>query len=65
MMTSISRISKSRAVIILALTGFVSSPVFAFDAEAAEALALQNSCFKYHSIEKKKDGPAYRDVAAK
>ena len=65
MMISISRISKSLSVITLALAGLVSSSAFAFDAETAEALARQNSCFKCHSIEKKKDGPAYRDVAAK
>lgn len=65
MMTSIPKIRKSLAVSALALTGFVSSSVFAFDAETAEEMARQNSCFKCHSIEKKKDGPAYRDVAAK
>jgi cytochrome c len=64
MMTFIPGISKF-AVITLALTGLVSSSVFAFDAETAEEIARQNSCFKCHAIEKKKDGPAYRDVAAK
>ncbi|MEO5658861.1 MAG: c-type cytochrome [Polaromonas sp.] len=28
-------------------------------------LARQNGCFKCHSIDKKKDGPPYREVAAK
>lgn len=28
-------------------------------------LARQNSCFKCHSVDKKKDGPSYREVAAK
>jgi|SRR5450631_2346762 len=37
----------------------------AVDADAAQALARQNNCFKCHSVEKKKDGPAYKDVAAK
>jgi cytochrome c len=37
----------------------------AVDAEAAQALARQNNCFKCHSVDKKKDGPAYHDVAAK
>ena len=37
----------------------------AVDAEAAKTLARQSGCFKCHSVEKKKDGPAYRDVAAK
>ena len=37
----------------------------AADEEAARALARQNNCFKCHGIDKKKDGPAWRDVAAK
>ena len=43
----------------------VVTPVLAIDAEAAQMLARQNNCFKCHAIEKKKDGPPYRDVAAK
>ena len=35
------------------------------DADAAQMLARQNNCFKCHSIDKKKDGPPYREVAAK
>ena len=35
------------------------------DAEAAKALARQNNCFKCHSVEKDKDGPAYKKVAEK
>jgi cytochrome c len=35
------------------------------DAAAAEALMLDNGCNKCHKVDKKKDGPAYRDVAAK
>lgn len=35
------------------------------DVAAAEALARQNNCFKCHGMEKKKDGPAFREVAAK
>ncbi len=37
----------------------------AVDADAARALAKQNNCFKCHAIEKEKDGPAYKAVAAK
>ena len=43
----------------------VASPAFAIDAAAAEMLARQNGCFKCHSIDKKKDGPPYHEVAAK
>jgi cytochrome c len=37
----------------------------AADAAAAEDLAQSSGCFKCHTVAKKKDGPAYRDVAAK
>lgn len=35
------------------------------DAEAAEALARRESCLKCHAIDKPKDGPPYKKVAAK
>jgi cytochrome c len=37
----------------------------AADADAAQALARQNNCFRCHGVEKGKDGPAWKDVAAK
>lgn len=43
----------------------VSPAVFAVDADAALKLAKQNGCLKCHDVELAKDGPAYRDVAAK
>jgi cytochrome c len=42
-----------------------SSNASAIDASAAEALAKDSKCFKCHTAERSKDGPAYRDVAAK
>jgi cytochrome c len=51
------------ASIVIAL-GF-SGQAMALDAEAAQALARQNNCFKCHGVEKKKDGPSYKEVAAK
>lgn len=54
------------AALIWLGVGLVFSPTsFAIDAEAAQMLARQSGCFKCHSVERKKDGPAYRDVAAK
>lgn len=44
---------------------FFSSPAFGMDAKAAQALARQNNCFKCHSVDKAKSGPAWKDVAAK
>jgi cytochrome c len=43
----------------------MSSMASAADADAAQALARQNNCFRCHSVEKAKDGPAWKDVAAK
>ena len=37
----------------------------AVDAEAAKALARQNNCFKCHAIDKKKEGPPWKEVATK
>ena len=37
----------------------------AVDEEAALALAKKSDCFKCHSVETKKDGPAYMEVAKK
>jgi cytochrome c len=37
----------------------------AIDASGAQMLARQSGCLKCHAVDKKKDGPAYRDVAAK
>lgn len=50
----------------LLLAALLAAPAAqAVDADAAQALARQNNCFKCHSVEKKKDGPSYKDVAAK
>jgi cytochrome c len=43
----------------------LSTSALAVDADAALSMARQNGCLKCHSVDKHKDGPAYRDVAAK
>ena len=45
---------------ILALP--VAAPV---DVRAAQSLALQSHCLKCHAVDVKKEGPAWKDVAAK
>ncbi len=52
---------------LIALATLLALPraAYAFDDVAAEATARQNNCFKCHAIEKKKDGPPYKEVAAK
>ena len=37
----------------------------AVDADAAQALAKSNDCFKCHAIDKTKKGPAYKKIADK
>lgn len=48
-------------LVLLAGTVNASAP----DEAAARALARQSNCFKCHSVDKKKDGPAWREVAGK
>ena len=36
----------------------------AADDAAAEALMKKSGCFKCHSVDKKKDGPSYKEVAS-
>jgi cytochrome c len=61
--------SSSIRIPFLAVTGFalvaLALPASAADEEAARALARQSNCFKCHAIDKKKDGPAWKEVAAK
>lgn len=49
--------------------GFTSSALAAqaqaVDVVAADALLLSNKCAKCHSVDKKKDGPAYKATATK
>lgn len=37
----------------------------AADGNAARALLKKNDCFKCHALDKKKDGPSYKEVASK
>lgn len=53
------------AVTILAASLSCSAPASALDAAAAEALARKSGCLKCHAPDKKKDGPAMKDIAAK
>jgi cytochrome c len=43
----------------------VAAPAWAVDGAAAEQQLKSNNCTKCHAVDRKKDGPAYRDVAAK
>jgi cytochrome c len=37
----------------------------AVDADAAQALLKKSDCFKCHAVDKKKDGPAFKETAKK
>lgn len=52
----------SLAAVVLAGSAFIVS---AADDAAAESLMKKSGCFKCHSVDKKKDGPAYQEVAKK
>lgn len=52
--------------LLIALTTIgLSGSTLAMDEAAAESLARKSGCFKCHAIEKKKDGPPYKEIAAK
>ena len=53
---------------VLALAGFaLAAPAVAgeLDADGVQALMKKSGCFKCHAVDKKKDGPPYKEVAAK
>ena len=54
------------SVAMAALVG-VSANVLAaaVDADAAQALAKKSNCLKCHSIDKKKEGPPFKETAAR
>jgi cytochrome c len=50
---------------VVAVLGLNVPTAKAFDADAAQELAKQNNCAKCHAPEKKKDGPSFKETAAK
>ena len=42
-----------------------ATPAWALDADAALALAKKSNCTKCHSVSAKKEGPPYKETAAK
>lgn len=56
---------RSITVAASCVTLVFASEVQAVDADAAQRLARQSSCFKCHAVDKKKKGPSFQDVAAK
>lgn len=52
-------------VVAVSLLMVVSAARSAVDEDMAEDTLKLNKCLKCHSIDKKKEGPAYKDVAKK
>lgn len=50
------------AITLVAGTGIAHAQV---DAGAAEALAKKSGCLKCHAVDKKRDGPSFKEIAAK
>jgi len=52
---------------LLAAAGLVCASVAhaAPDADAAQALMKKSDCMKCHAVDKKKDGPSFKEVAKK
>ena len=57
--------AKVVAACVLGFAMAVPAAVAQVDEAAATALLKQSKCLSCHSIDKKKDGPSYREVAAK
>ncbi len=53
-----------RGLVLFVGLGFAPSAM-ALDAGAAESLMKKSGCFKCHSVDKKKEGPPYKETAAK
>lgn len=64
-MSRSSHTTRLISIVSAAFSLSFSSAVLAVDADAALTLARQNGCLKCHAVDKHKDGPAYRDIAAK
>lgn len=58
-------LGKPLVALTLIAMSWACCSALAFDAASAESLARQNGCFKCHAIDKKKEGPPLREIAAK
>ena len=57
--------SRTVSIAWLSLVWVASASAQNLNAPAAEALMKKSNCFKCHSVDKKKDGPSYKEVLAK
>ena len=52
-------------VLAISMAACLALPAHAVDADAAMALAKKSNCMKCHSVSAKKDGPSFKETAAK
>jgi cytochrome c len=52
-------------LLAMSIAAIVALPAHAVDAAAAEALAKKSNCMKCHSVSAKKEGPSFKETAAK
>ena len=52
-------------LVTMAFALVTSTNALGADADAAKALMKDNGCGKCHSVDKKKEGPSFKEVAAK
>jgi cytochrome c len=64
MKSKLSRIALPVAAVSILFAASASSAVAA-DEAAARTLARQSNCFKCHAVDKKKEAPPWKEVAAK
>lgn len=56
-------IKKMSIIVAAAFLPFTANA--AVDADAAQALLKKSDCFKCHALDKKKDGPSFKETAKK
>jgi cytochrome c len=64
-MTRKSRSFRPAALLLFSALAVGCHGAYAFDADAANALAKKNDCFKCHALDKEKKGPSYKKIAEK
>lgn len=62
---SIMRVGSISTAAVAIAAFCVSIPAHAVDTAAAEALAKKSNCMKCHSVSAKKEGPSFKETAAK
>jgi len=57
--------SKATIVALGTVLALGAAPVARADDAAVESLMKKSNCFKCHAVDKKKDGPSFKETAAK